>query len=371
MNAEQKDSIKALVEQGLGYKEIGRNLDLDRETVRAFVRRNGWKIAVKRSPWQKWEIDLAKEMLKVGHSPEEISKRLPARTPKAINDKNRHDWKILQRGDLWTEREEEIARKLLEEFHDYDKVAKLLPGRTRTSIKIRNGLKWKIRVPHGKNLLPVEDAFDKWTPRMAYLLGFLVSDGNVRENNLSWGQSHLSGQQHLEALWPYVGGNIYGPDKKDGYRLVVYSRHLSQRVQQLGVPPAKSLIVHMPDVPQEVLDHFVRGVVDGDGCFRNPADKKRKERPRVQAQIASGSKRFRDELSERLCFLGIKGRNSGIELIFRLEESLVLAEWLWKRKEESFWLPRRLKQFEDLVALREGTPDKRELRKRDRSGRLL
>ena len=369
MDEKQKNSVKALVEQGLGYKEIGRRLGVDREVIRAFVRRNGWKIAVKRSPWQKWEIDLAKEMLQDGHSLEEISKRLPARTPEAINDKNRHDWKIIQRADLWTEREEEIARKLLEEFRDYDKVADFLPGRTRAAISIRNGLRWKIKVPHGNNLLPVEDAFDKWTPHMAYLLGFLVSDGNVNNRGINWRQSHLSGQQHLEKLWSYVGGNIYGPDKKDGYTLCVYSRVLSERVQQLGVPPAKSLIVRMPDVPQEVLDHFVRGVVDGDGCFRNPARKR--ERPRVQAQIASGSIEFRNELSDRLRFLGIKGRNSGIELIFRLEESLILAEWLWKRKEESFWLPKRLKQFQDLVALRETTPDKRPLRKRDRSGRLL
>ena len=235
MTDEQKNSIKALVEQGFGYKEIGQRLEIDREVVRAFVRRNGWKTAVKRSPWQKWEIDLAKEMLKDGHSPEEISKHLPARTPAAINDKNRHAWNIIQRDDFWTDREEEIARKLLEEFRDYDKVADLLPGRTRAAISIRNGLKWKIKVPHGDNLLPVEDAFDEWTPRMAYLLGFLVSDGNVQENGLIWGQSHPSGQQHLETLWPYVGGNIYGPDKKDGYRLVVYSRVLSEQIGRAHV----------------------------------------------------------------------------------------------------------------------------------------
>ena len=58
---------------------------------------------------------------------------------------------------------------------------------------------------------------------------------------------------------------------------------------QLGVTPKKSLTLNFPKIRQIQLNHFIRGIIDGDGNVRYV---KRDRSPYFEITIASGSKKF-------------------------------------------------------------------------------
>lgn len=345
--------IEELLRQGIGYKEIASELGVSVVNIRKHARSLKERPVLKRSPWRPWEEDLAKYLLGRGFTFEEVAGRLTGRSAKAIKDKQYHSWRVPLREDVWTSEEEDICKRMLLDAKSYDEVAEAA-GRTRNAIKIRNGRVWKIRVPHGNNLLPVEDFFDTWTPQMAYILGFLCSDGNVSlaKGSLCWRQSHDAGKCLLKTILPHVGGNVYGPDKGGAYTLIVYSKRLVNKVIALGVPPAKSLTLQLPNVPDDYCDHFIRGVFDGDGCVRNPASEG--EKPRYQLQIASASEPFLSGIRNLLKrLLGINGYLSGIEVCYGFRESEILSEWLWRRKDDSLYFDKKYNRLVELKRLRD------------------
>ena len=134
----------------------------------------------------------------------------------------------------------------------------------------------------------------------------------------------------------------------------VSSRHLVERAAEIGIHPAKSKTVRMPDVPQEVLGHFLRGVFDGDGCVRDSSDKRRNEKPRLSMQIASGSHEFRADLMKTLLNVGFGSRESGIEVVLSHKESEKFAAWLWQDKEKSIWMDRKYDRYCEIMKAREG-----------------
>ena len=347
------NKVKELLDLGVGYVDIAKCVGGTSDEVKNFARSLDIEPIVKRSPWRPWEEEVAKKMLEQGKSFEDIAKVLPGRTAKAIKDKQYHVWRVPLREDLWTDEEDAEGKRLLESGARLEAVAETL-NRSRVAIKIRNELKWNVVVPHGKNALAVETVFDTWTPIMAYILGFMVSDGNVAKDGkgISWAQSHDYGKAHLEKLLPFVGGSVYGPCPEDGYRLVVYSEKLNAKLQSMGIPPKKSLIMGFPAVPAEFMDHFIRGVFDGDGCVRDSASKKRNEPPRLQIRIASGSEIFRKGLIERLRELGYNGSECRIEVVFNHKESSRLAEWMWARKEDAIWLTKKYNKYLEVMQSR-------------------
>src|SRR6478672_5311123 len=51
------------------------------------------------------------------------------------------------------------------------------------------------------------------------------------------------------------------------YVITFCSKEMYQDIMTLGGSPRKSRTIGFPDVPSELLPHFVRGVVDGDGTL--------------------------------------------------------------------------------------------------------
>jgi hypothetical protein len=347
------NKVLELLNQGIGYREIADQLGYSRDAVRTYARTLDIRPIVKRSPWRESEDVIAKEMLGLGRSFDEIAQVLPGRTSKAIKDRQYHTWRVPLRKDCWTKEEEEAAKNILATGVNYG-VAAAAVGRSRCAVMQKNNKSWHLDTPHGNAVLAKETLFDSWSPIMAYILGFMVADGNVSKDGkcVSWKQAHIYGKEHLEKLFPHTGGNIYGPDPQDGYSLAVYSDRLNSRLQELGIPPKKSSIMSFPTVPAEFLDHFIRGVFDGDGCVRDCSSKKRGEPPRLHMSIASGSAIFRKGLIERLRELGYNGREQRIEVVFNSTDSKKLAEWMWARKEDAIWLTKKYNKYLEVMQSR-------------------
>jgi hypothetical protein len=126
-----------------------------------------------------------------------------------------------------------------------------------------------------------EDAFDAWTPEMAYWLGFIAADGNIASSTKNLVQVGLNSidKYHLVRLSNFLGSTYPIHDhvvtrKGKTYlssMLAVSSKVLKERLVSLGIEPNKSTksIDFLSFVPTAYKVPFILGYFDGDGSISN------------------------------------------------------------------------------------------------------
>lgn len=140
-----------------------------------------------------------------------------------------------------------------------------------------------------------ENYFDEIdTPNKAYILGFLYADGHNSINKSTITMSlqeedveildairkELGSEKPLEFL-DYSNKHDYGYTYKNQYRLNVFSKHMCQSLDKIGMTPNKSLILEFPNINDQFYSHFIRGYFDGDGSFCNYYTKDGKQQPLI------------------------------------------------------------------------------------------
>lgn len=140
------------------------------------------------------------------------------------------------------------------------------------------------------------DFFRSWSPTMAYVLGYWWADGCMRiKANTGAHEFQIASNDldHLEEIARQIGGK-YDLRKvsllSNTYTAAFCSKEMYQDLQALGGTPRKSRTIGFPLVPTELLPHFVRGVIDGDGTLAWNGD-------RPILQIYSGSPQFLPKLA--------------------------------------------------------------------------
>ncbi|WP_052342601.1 LAGLIDADG family homing endonuclease [Bacillus sp. EB01] len=115
-----------------------------------------------------------------------------------------------------------------------------------------------------------EDFFKEWSNEMAWVLGFVVTDGCVDPNNqsVSISQKDLSPLEKIKDLMNFTGP-ITKSKNQELFLLIINSKTIKEDLKELGVTARKSLTVKFPACPPVFLPHFVRGVIDGDGHVDN------------------------------------------------------------------------------------------------------
>ncbi|WP_066288217.1 LAGLIDADG family homing endonuclease [Bacillus sp. FJAT-29937] len=112
-----------------------------------------------------------------------------------------------------------------------------------------------------------EDFFKVWTHEMAWILGLFVTDGHVNNKIHSISFSQKDERilrliaKHMEA--DYILAPT-GPTRKTP-TLLINSKEIKNDLDKMGITSKKSFTVPFPDVPEEFMPSFVRGVIDGDG----------------------------------------------------------------------------------------------------------
>jgi len=112
----------------------------------------------------------------------------------------------------------------------------------------------------------------------AYFLGLLYADGNVyiQKNNIPVILLQLQKRDRfiLEAFRDLIAPKhkIYLVKSKkitqqDQYRLMFNSTKIGEQLKILGCAPVKSLKLTFPCIAQNLIQHFIRGYFDGDGCL--------------------------------------------------------------------------------------------------------
>lgn len=151
------------------------------------------------------------------------------------------------------------------------------------------------------------------TEEKAYWLGFIYADGNVNkaQNTLRINLKSNDGG-HLVKLNKSIGGNfnvrIYDEVHKDkSYpmsQILIYSTNMVKDLMSHGVFPNKTDKITFPDLPDELIRHFIRGYFDGDGSICERKHKKRLSD--LSCSFACGSMAFLERLREILFQNNIK-----------------------------------------------------------------
>ena len=129
------------------------------------------------------------------------------------------------------------------------------------------------------------DIFSKIeTELQAYLLGFYAADGNINEKRKTF-RIHLQ-KQDSELVYLYK--DIISPDARtftvnehkttgrngkevnahESFGVDITSAKLCNDLVNLCIGYNKSYTdLHIPEIPEDLIRHFIRGYFDGDGCI--------------------------------------------------------------------------------------------------------
>src|SRR3989338_2751074 len=203
-------------------------------------------------------------------------------------------------------------------------------GIGKTTINRWSGELGLVPIKHTVN----ESFFDVLNEKSAYLLGYIYDDGNINWNidKSYWAltiTASAKDKNHLETLRNILSSTkpLLYSYKTNSYRLIANSKKLCQNLIELGVVPRKSLIVKFPNLPNNnLLRHFIRGIIDGDGNVRYV---NRKRSPYFEITIASGSKAFCEGLIKAV------KENTGISANSRkINENLYIIQYSCARGEK-------------------------------------
>lgn len=165
------------------------------------------------------------------------------------------------------------------------KIVKLAIGTVRKILKsndihIKQQKEWLTKYYVNSNYF---DEID--TPNKAYFLGFMYADGNVSKTGNTIQIALQSRDKHiLEHMKVELGCEDHplylderskkNSNKQDVYQLNIKNEQLHNSLIKHGVVPNKTHICEYPFwLPDDLHRHFIRGLMDGDGCIHNISEK--------------------------------------------------------------------------------------------------
>lgn len=110
--------------------------------------------------------------------------------------------------------------------------------------------------------------FNKLNELSAYWAGFIAADGNLFLKNklISIGLS-LKDISHIKKFKLAIKSNaaISIVKSNNSARICFRSEKIYEDLEKMGIGPNKSLTISIVKVPENLINHFIRGVYDGDG----------------------------------------------------------------------------------------------------------
>jgi len=208
-----------------------------------------------------------------------------------------------------------------------------------------------------------ENFFKRWTPEMAYVLGFFTADGNMIKNKRGahFIEFQITDKNLLERIRGLLGSNhkiaVHKRNTKwkPSYRLQIGSKTIFHDLLKLGLTPNKSRRLNVPNMPKRYFPDFIRGYFDGDGCvsFGTYSRKDRKNRAHILiTRFTSGNKKFLENLlrtlKARLHLRGgfITSKKNGFDLVFSIKDSLRLCRYIYEDIKHKIFLKRKFDIFQ-------------------------
>lgn len=171
------------------------------------------------------------------------------------------------------------------------------------------------------------------TKATAYAVGFILADGWVGEDRIKLSNKNpliLAKVRNALGFSHRLKCEEKGP--YDIFTITITNKALAKELQAIGITHDKSWTARLPEVPDELFSHFLRGYFDGDGSARYT-------RKGLTVRFVSGSRQLLIELAERLHRLvGVrlapiyqdKGRPNANRLCYNGEDAARLGEYMYQ-----------------------------------------
>jgi hypothetical protein len=209
--------------------------------------------------------------------------------------------------------------------------------------------------------------FSKWSASMAWVLGFIYTDGCLYSGKSKRQKKFLTERIDLSQSEPeilekikflmrsnqrIVHQKVFNKNGKvtDGYHLVFWSKQIISDLKKIGLTPRKSLTMTFPDVPQDYVWHFIRGCWDGDGCIyiTNRTGK-------INSAYITGSVQFMNKLVEILKSklvienLNAQYRSNAYTIYLSTKNTLNLCHKFYDGVLPDLYLSRKFKVYMDYL----------------------
>jgi DNA-binding transcriptional regulator WhiA len=237
------------------------------------------------------------------------------------------------------ERNEQIASLYVKERKSVKEIAEVMSLSTK---QVRNILRDQNVVLEGKrrtNGYEIDvNFFKSWSPEMAYVVGFILTDGCVSGNSVTIAQKE---REILYRVNNAMKSNYPIKKTRNIFTLSISRKSVIEDLEALGITEKKSLKAEFPRVPREYLHHFIRGVVDGDGWVQDRG---------YVMNVTSASPMFAYYLHELFNLCKFNGRITKQASAYRVwvsgkEDVIKLGRWLYRGCGD-LYLPRKRARFE-------------------------
>jgi DNA-binding CsgD family transcriptional regulator len=124
----------------------------------------------------------------------------------------------------------------------------------------------------GRKYRSNDSFFSTFTPESCYWAGFIAADGCILNNTVKISLA-MKDIDHLELFKTIISftGNVKKYKRSNGYEYCVLSITSKKIVEDLNknfnIHPRKTFNLMPPILPDDLVNHYVRGYIDGDGCF--------------------------------------------------------------------------------------------------------
>jgi intein-encoded DNA endonuclease-like protein len=251
--------------------------------------------------------------------------------------------------------EDTIEKDIIEKYNQglsSEKIAKELDLNPSTVCRIlkRNSIDIKGASHFNSKYTINEDFLDNInTEEKAYFLGFMFADGAVHKSENSFKlEVHEQDQDILIKFQNllFVGENSkIGTDREIYKYFSINSNNLVEKLIENGCGPKKTFNITFPNLPENLIPHFLRGLFDGDGCIYFPYDSNR-----VIIQL-TGYLPFMHEVREYIQKHNINGYSHNVKhkelvgefIITKQQEVHKMLDYLYK--DATIYLDRKYKKY--------------------------
>lgn len=197
------------------------------------------------------------------------------------------------------------------------------------------------------------------TPDKAYWLGFLYADGTVASGKGRYDiEVTLIDLEHLEKFKKAIGAVNHKitpiidnrfKNAKPLYHFSIKDKQLHNDLSKWGCVPNKTLIINtIPNIPYNLISHFLRGYFDGDGSLHYLQGTNN-----YRISFTSGSKQFLEEIKKILnvnVSIGHQNNTNTYYLQIAGRKQVVrILEYLYQDSDVSNRLDRKYSKYLDCL----------------------
>lgn len=166
---------------------------------------------------------------------------------------------------------------------------------------------------NGKRYTVTDSYFSTWSYNMAYLLGYICTDGSVENKRHKALHLQLASidvdllkkiKEELQYTGPIRHRKVSAEKngkKYDTDELVIHSHQIIEDLEKLGITANKSLVLgDFSFVPQQYQKAFLLGVLDGDGSIDQSYGKTNKNPVQIRIRYFSASLEFITSIRDML-----------------------------------------------------------------------